>query len=66
MERKPPYEVRTEEREKPENVKARIVIEREFKNIRLTSEEVAEFEYRPSKCKKTYRMVVAGVSRLPS
>lgn len=58
LERKPPYDVLTEEREKPENVKARIVIEREYKNIRLMSEQVAEFEYRPSKCKKTYRMVV--------
>ena len=58
LERKPPYEVRTEEREKPQNVKERIVIEREFNNIRLMSEQVTEFEYRPSKCKKSYRMVV--------
>lgn len=56
--RKPKYEVLTEEREKPENVKERIVIERNFENIRLKSEEVAEFDYRPGKCKKTYRMVV--------
>ena len=58
LEREPKYEVRTEERDKPENVKEPIVIERNFKNIRLTSEQVAEFEYRPSKCKKSYRMVV--------
>ena len=25
---------------------------------RLKSEEVAEFEYRPTKCKKSYRMIV--------
>jgi len=56
--RQPKYDVLTEEREKPENVKARIVIEREFENIRLNSEDVAEFEYRPGKCGKTYRMVV--------
>ncbi len=58
LERPPKYEVRTEEREKPENVKERIVIERNFKNIRLISEQVAEFDYSPGKCAQTYRMVV--------
>jgi hypothetical protein len=58
LQRAPKYEVRTEEREKPENVKEQIVIERNFDNIRLNSEQVAEFEYRPGKCTKTYRMVV--------
>ena len=58
LEREPKYQVRTQERDKPENVKERIVKERNFKNIRLVSEQVAEFEYRPVKCKKTYRMVV--------
>jgi hypothetical protein len=52
------YEVRTEERKRPENVKEQVVKEREFKNIRLQSEQVAEFNYRPTHCKKTYRMVV--------
>ncbi|MCP4901547.1 MAG: IS1380 family transposase, partial [bacterium] len=58
LERSPKYLVETEERERPENVKERIVREREFKNIRLIGEEVAEFDYRPIKCAKTYRMVV--------
>ena len=53
------YEVKTSERKKPENVKEAKIKEREFKNIRLTDEAVAEYEYRPVKwCKKTYRMVV--------
>ena len=52
------YEVKTEERERPENVKERVVKEREYKNIRLRSEQVAEFNYRPTHCSKTYRMVV--------
>jgi len=52
------YEVKTEERERPENVKDKVVKEREFKNIRLRSEQVAEFDYRPVHCKKIYRMVV--------
>ena len=52
------YEVKTEPRCRPVNVRERIVIEREYKNIRLSSEDVAEFEYSPVKCKKTYRIVV--------
>lgn len=58
LERHPKYEVRTAERAKPENVKARIVRERNFTNIRLNAEHAAEFEYRPGKCKQSYRMVV--------
>lgn len=58
LERPPKYEVNTEPRERPENVKERIVFEREYENIRLESEQVAEFEYRPTNCKKTYRVVV--------
>ncbi len=52
------YEVKTVPRESPDNVKERIVRERGFKNIRLKSEDVAEFPYRPVACKKTYRVVV--------
>ena len=40
LERKVKYEVQTQERERPENVKERIVVEREFNNIRLVSEVV--------------------------
>ncbi|MBA7613242.1 IS1380 family transposase ISCku9 [subsurface metagenome] len=52
------YEVKTESRRRPANVKEQIVIERQYENIRLQSEDVAEFAYRPTKCNKTYRMVV--------
>jgi hypothetical protein len=52
------YEVSTAPRRRPENVKEQVVKEREFKNIRLVSEQVAEFDYRPVHCTKTYRMVV--------
>lgn len=58
LERKPKYEVKTKTRRKPKNVKEKIVVERGFENIRLNSEEIAEFEYTPKKCKKAYRMVV--------
>jgi len=52
------YEVKTQERRRPENVKEEVIKEREFKNIRLESEHVAEFAYRPTHCKKDYRMIV--------
>ena len=44
-------------RRRPENVKEAIVVAREYENVKLLSEEVAEFDYRPGKCKRTYRMV---------
>jgi len=50
--------VATEPRQRPENVKERIIREREYKNIRLVSEHVAEFSYRPGACKRSYRVVV--------
>jgi hypothetical protein len=50
--------VKTERRRRPANVKKRIVREREFENKRTTAEYVAEFKYRPTKCRKTYRMIV--------
>jgi len=58
MVRRPKYEVRTKPRDRPDNVKERIVKEREFENIRLQSEQVAEFDYSPTKCRRTYRIVV--------
>jgi len=57
LQRPPRYEVQTEERRRPENVKEHVVKQREFENIRLESEQVAEFDYRPGQCQKTYRMV---------
>jgi hypothetical protein len=56
--RRPKYEVATRRRQRPENVKERIVKEREFENIRLFSEMVAQFDYRPTACRKSYRVVV--------
>jgi len=56
--RPPRYEVKTEPRQRPENVKQQVVRRREFEVLRLQSEEVAEFDYRPTECQKTYRMLV--------
>jgi hypothetical protein len=50
--------VKTKPRQRPENVKQQVVEAREFEDIRLVKEHVAEFRYRPTKCKKAYRVVV--------
>ncbi|KAF0160672.1 MAG: Uncharacterized protein FD157_4178 [Rhodocyclaceae bacterium] len=47
-----------EERKKQPRVKEQVVREREFLNLRLEREDVAEFEHRPNKTKRAYRMVV--------
>jgi len=52
------YAVKTQPRRRPANVKEQIVVQRQYQNIRLQSEEVAEFAYRPTKCNQSYRMVV--------
>lgn len=56
--RPPKYQVQTTPRQRPKNVKDEVVKARQFETLRLQSEEVAEFNYRPSACSKTYRMVV--------
>ena len=58
LERPAKYEVKTRERRRQVNVKQQIVRQREFENIRLAGEDVAEFSYRPTACKKLYRLVV--------
>jgi hypothetical protein len=52
------HQVKTEPRQRPENVKQQVVEEREYKDIRLVKERVAEFTYQPGKCQKAYRVVV--------
>ena len=59
LERRPRHMYRTgRTRSKRADEKARIVRERGYVNKRLNHEDVAEYEYRPTKCRKTYRMVV--------
>jgi len=52
------YTVKTQRRQRPDQIKDAIVRRRNFDVLRLQSEEVAEFDYRPMACAKTYRMVV--------
>ncbi len=58
LERPARYEVQTQERAKPQNVKERIVRKRGYKNFLLEWEDVAEFTHQPHLCKQSYRMVV--------
>ena len=55
---RPGTQVKTQPRQRPDNVKEPIVRERGFENLPAATEEVAEFDYRPTACRKTYRMVV--------
>jgi hypothetical protein len=57
LKRKAKYTVKTAARRRPKNVKEQIVQQREFENLRLESEHVAEFRYRPTNCKREYRVV---------
>jgi hypothetical protein len=52
------YEVKTKPRRRPDQVKEAMVVARAFENQRLRSEQVGEFNYRPTACAKTYRLVV--------
>lgn len=54
----PKYEVLTSPRMRPDNVKDERVKTRKFKKLETELEYLAEFDYRPGKCSKTYRMVV--------
>jgi hypothetical protein len=51
------YEVKTEPRARPENVREQIVVEKGFKNLLLKWEDVAEFSHRPHLCKQNYRLI---------
>lgn len=51
------YEVAKKARARRVNVKEQVVIERGFENIRLDAESVTSFDYRPTACGKTYRVV---------
>jgi hypothetical protein len=52
------YEIRTEPRTKPERVKERMVRAAGYQNIVLLGEDVAEIEYRPVKCARSYRLII--------
>ena len=48
---------KTEPRTKPENVKDRIIKERQYTNLETEYEDWTELEYKPVKADRTYRMI---------
>ncbi len=57
LERLPKYEPKTAPRSKPKNIKKIIVKERGYKNLTLSHEDVATFDWQPKKCNRPYRIV---------
>lgn len=58
LERLPRYEIATQPRSKPERVKESIVRFKGYQNKVLEGESVAEMEYQPLKCSRSYRLIV--------
>jgi len=58
LERVPKYEILTEPRTKPDRVKEEIVREKGYENIVLVGEDVTHITYQPSRCRKSYRLVI--------
>jgi hypothetical protein len=58
LERPPNYEIQTAPRQRPEPVKPGLVRQRGFETIHTLEEMVAEFDYRPTACRRSYRLVV--------
>jgi len=67
LERPPRSPIKTTPRQKPEPFRPEIVRERGYEDVELLEEMVAEFDYRPRACRKSYRMIVlrkrVGVDR---
>ena len=57
LERPARHEVKTKQRARPDNIREQIVREKGFKNFVLQWEDIAEFEHRPDKCRKAYRII---------
>ena len=58
LERRADQVFEAQPRAKQPRVKEQIVVERGYTNLRLLSEDVAEFEHKPARAKRTYRIVV--------
>src|SRR5512146_2405735 len=58
LQRQAPYQNTTgQTRARREDHKGRIVTEKGYLNLELNHEDVAEFDYRPGKCRRGYRVV---------
>jgi len=58
LQRSAAYQRQGPTRDRPPRVKRQVIREREFVHLELKSEEVAEFDYKPTACDRNYRMIV--------
>jgi DDE family transposase len=58
LQRPPQYTAKGPPRRRPERVKDRIVRDRGFKTLARIREDVAEVAYRPTACRRSYRLIV--------
>ena len=58
LERLPRYEIVTAARRKPERVKESIVRFKGYENKVLIGEDIAEIDYQPLKCSRSYRLII--------
>ena len=58
LQRPPQYQARGKPRKRPERIKDQIVRQREFETLTRIKEEVAEVDYRPVACQRTYKLVI--------
>jgi hypothetical protein len=58
LQRPPQYQAQGKPRKRPERVKDRIVRQREFETLTRIREDVAEVEYQPTACQRTYRLII--------
>ena len=57
LERRADRLIETKPRERPENVKDAVVVERGFKTLRTNAEDVVDFDYQPGNCSRPHRIV---------
>jgi hypothetical protein len=58
LERPQRPEAQTKPRQRPDNVKDRIVRARGYETLRLQHEDITDWDYRPAACSKDYRLVI--------
>ena len=58
LERPAKYQVATEPRTRPENVKQQVVRDKGFKKLRSICEHVAGLTHKPDKCSRGYRLII--------
>ncbi len=57
LRRAPAYPATGAARARPANIQRQIIRRREFLHLELQSEQITEFEYRPTKCQTWYRVI---------